>query len=79
MKAIVKNITNGTQIEDADHRDTFRMEYLIGKEVLVEPKKDCKDWFMGDEPKSDEMWNWHRSWLEFVNDPEDLHSKFDYE
>ena len=87
MKAIVKCIMIGTEAEDDEHEDEFAMYDLIGKEVEVEPKpllnnsvKFCKDWFVGGEVGNDDNWNWHRSWLEFVEEPkEDIHKNFDYE
>ena len=86
MKAIVKNIKIGTEVEDDEHEDEFAMDDLIGKEIEVEPKsilnnhnsgKHCKNWFVGGEVGNDDTWNWHRSWLEFVD--EDVHKNFDYE
>ena len=62
LKAIVKNIQIGKMSQNKYHKDTFCMGNLVGTEIIVIQKEDCPCWFVD----INDHWNWHSSWLKFV-------------
>ena len=69
MKAIVKKIKVGTEIDYHDGKGGFdifmkEMKQYIGKEIEVESDTVRQDWFY--ETESDLGWHFHSSWLEFA-------------
>ena len=73
MKAVVKyHVPWEDSIDDIDFID--EMVPFIGKIIDVTPRpEDGPDWFDGGD------FEWHHSWLDFVDDQEDFHKNFDYE
>jgi hypothetical protein len=68
MKAIVKDIPEGTVVNDENHYDTFEMWDLIGKEIKIIRRRNTKNWFYSEKNDVGKTWNFHKSWLEIIKE-----------
>ena len=65
IKAIVKNVRVGTQIQEGNHVDGFinSMKVLVGNIIYVRRYAGEDNWYISETP--DASFNWHASWLSF--------------